>query len=789
MLKRTLSIVFAFLLFVSLVNAQEVTIKGHVKDKENGEVLIGVNVHLKGTSTGTASNAYGFYSLTVPESSQTVVFSYIGYQSKEFDLDIEKDTTLNVELIQKTEDLEEVVVSAKRADENIRSTNISVEKLDSRTIEKLPVLMGEADMIKSLQLMPGVKSMGSMSTGMSIRGGSRDQNLLLLDEAPVYSAEHLSGLFSVFNNDAVKNVELYKANIPARYGGRLSSLIDIRMKDGNSKKFAGTGGIGLLSSRLTLEGPIVKDKSSFIVSGRRTYTDLAVDLFKEISNDGEIQDFPLYFYDLNMKANYRIDNNNRLYASGYFGRDNFSYNLGEGNSSEFDWGNYTTTLRWNHIFNQKLFSNFTLLASNYDYLLENHLSTGEEENTYSFEYDAFVKDYSLKMDFGYYLNDLNTIHFGAQTTYHDFNLGDVNGKQANQEFELELPKTKSIESGIYLSNEQKLTDNFSLNYGLRYSLFQNIGRATVNIVDDNYNVIGEEKYDEGEIYQTYQNLEPRFAMTYVLSDDQSIKASYSRTSQYIFIASNSRRGNPLDVWMSANPNIKPQVGDQYSTGYYRNFFDNKVETSVDIYYKDMQNQVAFREFAEPQFNPNIEEDLRFGKGRAYGAELMIKKTKGRLSGWISYSYSVSELKIDDIQHKGWYPSPFDRPHDLSIVAMYDLTNRISISANWSYKTGRPLNAPAARYEYGGVIAPYYSGRNQDRMPDYHQLDFNITIKNKEKASQLINGEWVISVNNAYARKNADALFFQQEAYNSYETKAKKVSYYTIFPSVSYNFKF
>ena len=787
--KRTGSIIIAFILFAGFAHCQEVTISGHIKDKSTGEVLIGVNVYLKKSSVGTASNAYGFYSLTVPDSRETLVFSYVGYQPKEFDLELQNDTTLNVELTQQTKDIEEVVVSSKREDENIRSTDISVEKLDNRTIKKIPVLMGEADMIKTLQLMPGVKSMGSMSSGMSIRGGSRDQNLLLLDEAPVYSAEHLSGLFSVFNNDAVKNVELYKANIPARYGGRLSSLIDIRMKDGNSKKFSGAGGIGLISSRLTLEGPIVKDKSSFVVSGRRTYTDLAVDLFKEINNDDDIQDFPLYFYDLNMKANYRIDNNNRLYASGYFGRDKFSYEMGEGNSSEFDWGNYTTTFRWNHVFNQKLFSNLTLIASNYDYLLENQFSAGEEENTYSFEYKAFVKDYSLKMDFGYYLNDLNTIRFGMQSTFHDFNLGQVNGKQGDQEFDLQLPKTKSIESGIYLSNEQKLGDNLSLNYGVRYSLFQNIGSATVNVVDGDYNVIGEENYDNGEIYQTYQNLEPRVAMTYVLSGDQSIKASYSRTSQYIFIASNSRRGNPLDVWMSANPNIKPQTGDQYSTGYYRNFLDNKIETSFDIYYKEMHNQVAFKAFAEPQFNPNIEEDLRFGKGRAYGAELMIKRPKGRLSGWISYSYSTSELKINDIQHKGWYPSPFDRPHDLNIVAMYDLTNRISISANWSYKTGRPLNAPSARYEYGGVVAPYYSGRNQDRMPDYHQLDLSITIKNKEKASQLINGEWVISVNNAYARKNADALFFQQEEYNSYETKAKKVSYYTIFPSVSYNFKF
>ncbi len=786
---RAVGFLIAFILLAKAATGQEVTISGHVKDATDGEILIGANIYLKETTVGTTTNSYGFYSLTLPESRQTVVFSFVGYQSEEFDLKLDSDTTINVGLSRKTADIEEVVVSAREEGGNLRSTDMGIQKIDSRTINKIPALMGEADMIKALQLTPGVKSMGSMSTGMSIRGGGRDQNLLLLDEAPVYNAEHLSGLFSVFNNDAVKNVKLYKANIPPRYGGRLSSLIDIRMKDGNNKEFAGAGGVGLISSRLTFEGPIVEDKASFIISGRRTYTDLAVDLFKEIVDDDDIQNFPLHFYDLNMKLNYRLDDNNRIYASGYFGRDKFSYEIGENNSSDFDWGNYTTTLRWNHIFNQKLFSNLTLLASNYDYLLDNRFSAGDDENTYSFEYKAFVKDYSVKMDFGYYLNDLNTIRFGVQSTFHDFNLGDVSGMRGMRTFDTKLPKTKSIESALYLSNEQKVSDNLTFNYGLRYSLFQNIGEATVNVVDDNYNVTGEKHYSKGEIYQTYQTFEPRLAMSFVLADDQSIKASYNRTSQYIFIASNSRRGNPLDVWMSANPNIKPQLADQYSTGYYRNFLDHELETSLDIYYREMQNQVAFKEFAEPQFNPDIEQDLRFGKGRAYGVELMIKKPRGRLSGWISYSYSISELNIQDIQHEGWYPSPFDRPHDLNIVAMYDLTDRVNLSANWSYKTGRPLNAPAARYEYGGVIVPYYPGRNQDRMPDYHQLDLNVTIESKTRPERSFQGEWVISVNNAYARKNADALFFQQEEYGSYETKAKKISYYTIFPSVTYNFKF
>ncbi len=789
MIQRILFL-FVFVLIVTHSFGQKVTISGHVKDKNNGEVLIGANIYEKGTSFGSSTNAYGFYSLTISSGKHTLIYSYMGYQVRKIKLNLTQDTTINMELAPRTKEIKEVVVSARKDNENVVSTDVSMEKLNSRTIKEIPVLMGEADMIKSLQLTPGVKSVGSMSSGMSIRGGARDQNLLLLDEAPVYNASHLSGLFSVFNNDAIKNVKLYKANIPARYGGRLSSLLDIRMNDGNSKKISGTGGIGLISSSLTVEGPIVKDKGSFIVSGRRTYMDVIVDLVRDVSKNEEIQRFPVHFYDLNTKMNYEINENNRIFASGYFGRDVFAYSLGNGSSSNFDWGNYTTTLRWNHVFNQKLFSNFTFVASNYDYLLKNEFSIGEQDKkTFSFTYDAFVKDYSMKMDFNYYLNESNTIHFGGQSIFHDFNTGIVEGRQDTMEFQHKLPQIQSVESAIYLSNEQEINQDLKLKYGLRYSVLQNIGKATVNVVDDNYNVTGEKHYKAGEVYNTYHGLEPRVAMTYVFSEKHSVKASYSRTRQYMFVASNSRSGNPLDIWMSANPNIEPQYGDQYSSGYYRNFLDNKIETSLDIYYKTMRNQVAFKAFAEPQFNPDIEEDLRFGKGRAYGLELMLRKPDGRLNGWISYSYSRSERKITDIQEDDWFPSPYDRPHDLSIVAMYDISERVSFSANWTYKTGRPLNAPAARYEYGNLVLPYYPGRNQDRMPDYHRLDLSVTIAGEQKPSKKFHGEWVISVYNAYARKNADALFFEQENFDSYKTQATRVSYFTIFPSVSYKFKF
>ena len=786
---RSYVLLFFMLFLATGIFGQEYTISGHVRDQSNGEVLIGANVYLKGTTTGTTTNAYGFYSLTLTSGKYTVVCTYVGYSRREINLRLAGDTTLDIELMPKTTELEEVVVEGEKRNSNIVSMDMSLDKLTSETIDKIPVLMGEVDMIKTLQLLPGVKSTGTLSSGISVRGGGRDQNLMLLDEATVYNASHLGGIFSVFNNDAIKNVELYKGKIPARYGGRLSSLIDIRMKDGNMKEFAGEGGIGLISSRLTLESPIVKNKGSVILSGRRTYMDGVIKMAKKVSGSDRINEFPFHFYDLNAKANYRFNRNNRVYLSGYFGRDVFSYSIGQTNNSNFNWGNYTTTARWNHIFSQKLFSNFTVLASNYDYLLNNEFTVGREEKKYAFEYSAFVKDYAAKMDFTYYLNNSNTLRFGLKSTYHDFNVGDITGRQDTLEFGFHLPDIQSIESALYLSNQQKITEDLTVDYGLRYSIFQNIGKATVNELDDNYNVVGDTTYGRGEVYNTYHGLEPRIGLNYVLSDNQSVKASYSRTRQYLLIASNSNTGSPLDVWISANPNIEPQVGDQYSMGYFRNFLDNKIETSIEVYYKNMQNQVAFKAFAQPQFNQDMEEELRFGKGKAYGTELMIRKNEGRLTGWLSYAYSRSIRKINDIQEKNWYPSPYDRPHDLTLVAMYDLTPRIGLSANWTFKTGRPLNAPSARYEYGNLVLPYYPGRNHDRMPNYHRLDLGVTIKSKPDPERNFEGEWVFSIYNAYAHKNADAIYFTQDREDFFETNAMRTSYFTIFPSVTYNFKF
>ena len=788
MKKRTLIVLLSFFIACTAALSQKYTLSGFVKDNSNGESLIGASISVKGTYTGTVSNAYGFYSLTLEKGEYNMVFNYMGYATREISVTLDSSKSLNVGLEPSVSEIKEVVVSSTRKNNNVVSTEMSTLTMKSATLSKIPAFMGETDIIRTLQLLPGIKSTGGLGSGMSVRGSSRDQNLILLDEATVYNVSHLGGLFSVFNNDAIKNVEIHKGFIPAQMGGRLASVLDIRMKDGNNKKFAANGGIGLISSRLTVEGPIVKDKSSFIISGRRTYLDAIVGAAKKISGNSDIQDFPIHFYDLNAKLNYTLNQNNRLYLSGYFGRDVFSFSLNNKANTRFDWGNYTGTVRWNHIFNSRLFSNFTLLASDYDYLMNTKYVIGREEKIFSYKYDAYIKDYSVKFDMGYYLNQNNTLRFGAISTYHNVNTGDIKGRQDTADFRFSLPSIPGVENAVYLSNEQKIGTHIALNYGLRYSLFFNTGNKNIDVVDNNYNVTGTRKYNWKNT--VYSDIAPRLGMTYIIDEKQSVKASYSRTNQYMLIASNSTTGNPLDVWMLANPNIKPQKCDQVSAGYFRNFHDNAIETSLEVYYKKTQNQVAFKEFAQPQFNELIEEDLRFGKGKAWGLELLVKKSEGRLSGWVSYSYSVSKLKIRDIQEKDWFFSPYDSPHNLSIVAMYNLSKKVEISANWMWKTGQPLNAPSMRYEYGNLILPYYPGRNKDRLPDYHRLDLSVTIHGGifSKSSKW-SDELIISVYNVYNYRTPDLVYFRTSDTDPYKTEAVKVTYIPFFPSLTYNFKF
>ncbi len=582
------------------------------------------------------------------------------------------------------------------------------------------------------------------------------------------------GFFSVFNNDAIKDLQLYKGDVPARYGGRLASLLDVRMREGNSKKISGTGGIGTVSSRLTLEGPIKKDKTSFLVSGRRTYLDLILPFTGE-----DMKNNTLYFYDFNAKINHRINDNNRLFLSGYGGRDLFANDF-----ARFGFGNKTLTFRWNHVFSPKLFSNQTIVYSNYKYDLS-YSDTGND----SFTWESQLKDISFKSDYNFYLNTNNTITFGLQIAKHNINPGYAKGTGEDALFdEISIPHNIALEGGLYISNVQKIHSRLTLKYGLRFSTFSNMGKTTVYEYDENYEPDEGTNYGDWEIYNSYYNLEPRLALNYLLNSQTSLKASYSRSVQYLQLASNSTSGSPLDVWFPASNNIKPQLADQYSIGYFRNFKDNAIETSVELFYKNMQNTIDFADHADLLLNEYLEGEVRTGSSYSYGAEFLIKINEENYNGWISYTYSRSFRKIPEILDKE-YPSTYDRPHDISIVFNHKIGKRGQISANWVYTMGQAFTAPVARYQYGNDIIPVYSSRNDMRMPDYHRLDLGYTLKCKNKKNRKWQGEWNFSVYNAYGRKNAWMLNFEQDSEDPYVTKATVTSLFSVIPSITYNFKF
>ena len=758
------------------MNAQsKKTISGYIKDSESGETLIGANVFVTELKAGTTTNVYGYYALSVPEGTYNLQISYLGYQPSNREVQLKQNVTLNVDLTEVSNSLNEVVVAAKKENENITKAEMSVVKLDNKTISKIPVLLGESDLIKAIQLLPGVQSACEGSSGYNVRGGSADQNLILIDEATVYNASHLMGFFSVFNSDAIKDVKLYKGDIPSAYGGRLSSLLDVRMKDGNDKEYKASGGIGLIASRLMVEGPIVKNKSSFMLSGRRTYFDLFLPFFK--NTDSAASQSKLYFYDLNFKINYDINPNNRIFISSYFGRDLFRF----ADEFNFFWGNNTQTIRWNHLFSSKLFSNLTLLYSDYAYQL------GSSSGTPKFIWKSNMKDVSIKYDFNYYLNTNNTLKYGASGTFHYFNPGVFEVKEINTDYK--LPKTNALEYGLYLSNEQKIGALLTFNYGLRYSIFQNMGSATLNRYDENFLYVDSVVYKQGEIYNTYSGFEPRFSSSYVINEASSIKAAYNRTRQYVQLASNSTGGSPLDVWFPASPNIKPQISDQFNVGYFRNLKNNKIETSVELYYKYMKNQVDFKDFANLMLNNKMDGDLRFGNAWSYGAEFFVKKNTGKLTGWVSYTLSKTEKQITGINNGQKYRANYDRTHNISVVMTYSLSKRIDISANWVYITGTPTTLPTGRFYYGNTIIPVYSDRNAARLPDYHRMDVSLTLKPKEKENRKFYGEWNFSVFNLYNRKNAYSIFFTQDETDPLAMQAYKMSMFPIVPSITYNFHF
>lgn len=768
----------------TFADEEKFTISGTVKDKKSGEALFGATIYVQELKTGGVTNTYGFYSVTVPAGHYHVTFSYLGFQPVSKEIDLNKSQKLDIELSDDSKDISEVTITAEKQNHNVVKNEMSVQKLEMKTIKKMPAMMGETDVIKSLQLLPGVQNAGEGTSGFYVRGGNVDQNLILLDDATVYNASHLGGLFSVFNDDALKDVTLYKGGIPSEYGGRLSSLLDIRMKDGNAKTFVAEGGIGLIASRLTIEMPVVKDKSSFIISGRRTY----YDLFFPLLSDTTIKKSKVYFYDLNAKFNYNFDANNKIFVSGYFGNDVMQF----GTQFKMVYGNSTLSLRYNHLFNERLFSNLTLIYSKFDYGLS--IPNGAT----GFDWNSNIIDYSLKNDYTFYINTYNTLKFGFASTYHIFMPGYATKASSESIFnDFSLPNAFALEHGLFVSNEEKIGGKFTITYGLRLSIFQNVGPGTYYTYNksnpQNYTVVDSLHYSQNQIFNTYPNLEPRINIVYQLNETSSIKASYNRMVQYIQLATNTTSSTPLDVWFPSSQNVKPQKVDQEAIGYFRNFMNNMFETSVEVYYKNMQNVVDFKDFAQLFLNKQFEGELRFGTGRAYGLELYIKKQEGKFTGWISYTYSRTMRTIPNLNNGKEFAAPYDKPNNISVVASYDFTDRINLSANWVYSTGAPRTMPTGRIEYGDVIIPTYSDRNAVRLPDYHRLDLSLNIEGKKIKSdgtpKRFHGSWSFSIYNAYDRHNAYSIDFIQNKDNPNITEAQMTYLFKIFPSVTYNFKF
>ncbi len=766
--------------FFFLNGYSQAVLSGIIKDANTNETLIGVSVSVKELNKGTATNEKGKYSINLPAGEFHIQVSYIGYAATEKKVTItNKNRQLNINLNADEQVLKEVVVTGRKQDANISEMLMSSQKLQMVTIKKIPALMGEVDVIKAVQLLPGVQAAAEGSSGFSVRGGGVDQNLILLDDATIYNASHMMGFFSVFNNDAVSEATLLKGDIPAIYGGRLSSVLDVTMKNEIPQRFSGSGGIGLISSRLMLETPLFNNKTSVMIAGRRTYADL----FIPLAGNDDLNGSYLYFYDLNAKITHTINAKNRIYLSGYHGKDDF----GMDDLMGFGFGNSSVTVRWNHIFSQKLYSNLSILGSKYDYAVD------MEMKPYQMTLGAGMKDWTLKYDLAYQWNQKNTTKFGISGIYHRFNQGELQNKATDKNLPVLIENTtlgdrKGLEYGIYLSHEQVVTRRLSLKYGLRLSMFQNIGDELLFHFDKNYNVIDSTQYASGQIFNTEVNLEPRAGMLYQLNKVSSVKASYSRTVQYAQLASNSNGGLPFDVWYPGNPNIKPQKCDQVAIGYFRNFFDNQLETSVEVYYKNMQNVIDFKEDAAIYGNEHLDGEIRTGKGRSYGAEFLIRKNAGNLTGWLSYTYSRTFKTIDEINFGREYRSPFDRPHNFVAVLSYDFSKRFNVSANWVYNTGQPVTYPYGKYTVDNVPFAIYSGeRNKSRYPDYHRLDIAATIKTPPRKWKKWEGEWNFSVYNLYGRKNTWAIIFTPDENNTIKTE--KITLFSFVPSVSYNFKF
>jgi outer membrane receptor protein involved in Fe transport len=773
------------LLMIGSAGAQsKYTLSGYVKDSLSAESLIGATIAINGEGKGISSNQYGFYSITLPAGTYPITVSFAGYQPLQTTVTLDKNIAFNFQLLQRSV-LQEVIVSSRRRDANVKNAQMGKIDLTMNQVKAVPVLLGEVDLLKTLQLMPGVRNAGEGNTGLYVRGGGPDQNLILLDDATVYNTGHLFGFFSIFNSDAIKNISLIKGGMPAQYGGRLSSVLDIAMKDGNMKKMEVEGGIGAIASRLSVQGPIKKDKASFIISARRTYIDLLVKPF--IKKDNSFYGSGYYFYDLNAKVNYKFSEKDRLYLSGYFGRDVFTFrNAKRSFSADIPWGNTTATLRWNHVFNQKLFANTTLVYNDYGF------SFGASQNDFNIKLSSGIRDLSGKADIDFYPAPQHKLRFGGQYTYHRFTPNILSGNQGSTTFEPNNESKKfALESGIYVQDDWELNDKLKIHAGLRYSAFTQVGPYKIFERDANGNKLDSTVFTSGQRVKTYGGLEPRFTIRYAIDDETSLKGAVTRNRQYIHLVSNAGSTLPTDLWVPSTYRVQPQLSWQYAAGIFKNFKDNTYETSLELYYKSMDNQIEYREGYTPSLK-DPEEEFVFGKGWSYGAELFFNKTKGKLTGWIGYTLSWTWRKFAAINDGEKYPAKYDRRHDLSVVAMYAINAKWRVSGVFVYGTGNATTLPERFYIVGGVLTQEYSKVNQYRLDAYHRVDISATLTPKQKPGQRLQQSWVFSLYNMYSHLNPYFIYFNQEG-NPYDgslkVEARQVSLFPIIPAVTWNFKF
>ncbi|WP_439152658.1 TonB-dependent receptor [Winogradskyella sp.] len=791
MKKNSLRILIFFVFFLASLNAQEkFTLSGTITDSKSNETLIGVNIIVPQLKSGTVTNEYGFYSLTLPSGTYEVQISYLGYKTITETLELNNDIVKNYKLVESVEALDQVVIKDDVERLNIRKPQMSVNSLSIKTIKNMPVVLGEVDVIKSITLLPGVTNAGEGSSGFNVRGGAADQNLILLDEATIFNSSHLFGFFSVFNPDAIKDLKLYKGGIPSKYGGRVSSVLDIYQKEGNSSEFHMNGGIGLISSRLLAEGPIKKDKGSFLFGGRSSYAHLFLPLF-DLDNVA-------YFYDLNTKLSYRLNDKNSIFLSGYFGRDIFEI----ADSFKNEYGNAVINFRWNHLFSDKLFSNLSLIYSDYDYDLE--LSFVE------FDWQSGIRNFNLKYDFKHYINNKIKLEYGLNSIYYRFNPGEIRPTTESSGINpFKLTDKFALENAIYLDAEHKISPKLSVRYGVRFSTFHRLGQDELNVYENNNPVIfnenlgiyqkaepiGTRGFNKSDVIESFANFEPRLAISYQLNENSSVKASYNRMSQYLHLLSNTNSPTPLDVWAPSGEFIKPQLLDQVALGYFKTFKNNQYSLEVETFYKKIDNRIDYIDGANLIANNAIEQVILNGEARAYGLEVLLRKNEGRLKGWLAYTLSKSEQRTPGrtaietgINNGNWYNTPFDKTHDISLTASYDINKKWSLSSNFLFQTGQPATFPNGQYEYNGIVIPSYEARNSSRLPTYHRLDLAVNYNPKPKSTKRFKGKWVFGVYNIYNRRNAANITFRENR-NSGTNEAVRLAIFGIVPSVSYNFSF